>query len=248
MHIEGTAESNRTFCEWQNGTTCARPKSHATFHPIACRFFFQSCTSLKRTLYSLFRKKALYLHRSHAKAVSRCHGKPDILQFPTGASLARPPSFPTGQLTFGRWAAGDCGHNLGNALFSSSVRIVFTAWRFLFPAAHGQTYGIILSLPFSIRLSPSQNHGLCVCGQNTRIPTVPTCGVGSPSCSVWLFDTLFNRSKANRRIFDFPSLKNRFPTKKALCFSLSAVFAVCFLIDSFFRFLLFTDFLRLCRF
>nr|DAW59110.1 MAG TPA: hypothetical protein [Caudoviricetes sp.] len=27
-----------------------------------------------------------------------------------------------------------------------------------------------------------------------------------------------------------------------------AVFAVCFLIDSFFLFLLFTDFLRLCRF
>lgn len=112
----------------------------------------------------------------------------------------------------------------------------------------GRNYGIILSLPFSIRLSPSQNHGLCVCGQNTRIPTVPTCGVGSPSCSVWLFDTLFNRSKANRRIFVCPSHKNRFPTKKALCFSLSAVFAVCFLIDSFFRFLLFTDFLRLCRF
>ncbi|WP_300851273.1 hypothetical protein, partial [uncultured Rikenella sp.] len=62
-----------------------------------------------------------------AKTIFRCHGKPDILQFLTGASLARPPSFPTGQLTFGRLAAGDYGHNLGNALFSSSVRIVFTA-------------------------------------------------------------------------------------------------------------------------
>ena len=100
----------------------------------------------------------------------------------------------------------------------------------------GRNYGIIFTLPFSIRLSPSQNHGLCVCGQNTRIPTVPTCGVGSPSCSVWLFDTLFNRSKANRRIFDCPSLKNRFPTKKALCFSLSAVSAVCFLFIVFFGF------------
>lgn len=159
MHIEGTAESNRTFCGWQNGTTCAHPKSHATFHPIACRFFFQSCTSLKRTLYSLFRKKALYLHRSHAKAVSRCHGKPDILQFPTGASLARPPSFPTGQLTFGRWAAGDCGHNLGNTLFSSSVRIVFTAWRVLSPSALGAIMALFSRFPFPYDSRPPKITG-----------------------------------------------------------------------------------------
>nr|DAN79599.1 MAG TPA: hypothetical protein [Bacteriophage sp.]DAY87183.1 MAG TPA: hypothetical protein [Caudoviricetes sp.] len=45
---------------------------------------------------------------------------------------------------------------------------------------------------------------------------------------MWLFNTLFNRSKANKRIFDFPSLKNRFPTKKAFCFSLLAVFVFLF--------------------
>jgi len=53
---------------------------------------------------------------------------------------------------------------------------------------------------------------------------------------VWLFNTLFNRSKANKRIFDFPSLKNRFPTKKAFCFSLLAVVAVCFLFTDFLGF------------
>jgi hypothetical protein len=100
----------------------------------------------------------------------------------------------------------------------------------------GRNYGIIFTLPFSIRLSPSQIHGFCVCGQNTRISTVPTCGIGLPSCSVWLFNTLFNRSKANRRIFDCPSLKNRFPTKKAFCFSLSAAFAFCFLLTDFLGF------------
>ena len=55
---------------------------------------------------------------------------------------------------------------------------------------------------------------------------------------MWLFNTLFNRSKANRRIFDFPSLKNRFPTKKALCFSLLriglSVSFFCFVFTCFF--------------
>ena len=105
----------------------------------------------------------------------------------------------------------------------------------------------ILSPPFSIRLSPSQNHGFCVCGQNTRISTVPTCGIGLPFRSVWLFNTLFKRSKTHGRIFDFPSLKNRFPTKRAVCFSLLRfLLSVSYLL--FFSFLLFTDFLRLCRF
>ena len=100
----------------------------------------------------------------------------------------------------------------------------------------GRNYGIIFTLPFSIRLSPSQIHGLCVCGQNTRISTVPTCGIGLPFRSVWLFDTLFKRSETHGRIFDFPSLKNRFPTKKAFCFSLSAAFAFCFLLTDFLGF------------
>jgi hypothetical protein len=121
--------------------------------------FLSICTSLKRTLYSLFRKKALYLHRSHAKAVSRCHGKTDILQFLTDASLARPPSFPTGQLTFGRLAAGDCGHNLGNALFSSSVRIVFTAWRVLSPSALGAIMALFSRFPFPYDSHPPKFTG-----------------------------------------------------------------------------------------
>lgn len=199
-------------------------------------FSFNLHLTKTRPILAISQKSLIFASFTRKRQFLRCHGKTDILQFPTDASLARPPSFPTGQLTFGRLAAGDCGHNLGNALFSSSVRIVFTAWRFLSPAAHGQTYGIILSPPFSIRLSPSQNHGLCVCGQNTRISTVPTCGIGLPFRSVWLFDTLFKRSKTHGRIFDFPSLKNRFATKKAVFFSLSAAFAVCFLLTDFLGF------------
>nr|DAW59108.1 MAG TPA: hypothetical protein [Caudoviricetes sp.] len=42
----------------------------------------------------------------------------------------------------------------------------------------GRLMALFYRLPFSIRLSPSQNHGLCVCGQNTRISTVPTCYIG----------------------------------------------------------------------
>lgn len=65
---------------------------------------------------------------------------------------------------------------------------------------------------------------------------------------MWLFNTLFNRSKANKRIFDFPSLKNRFPTKKAFCFSLLAVWSVCFL-NLFFYYLFFYSFFSVlvCR-
>ena len=65
---------------------------------------------------------------------------------------------------------------------------------------------------------------------------------------MWLFNTLFNRSKANKRIFDFPSLKNRFPTKRAFCFSLSAVWFVCFL-NLFFYYLFFYSFFSVlvCR-
>ena len=43
-----------------------------------------------------------------------------LLQFRQDASLARSGSFPIRQLTVRRWAAGDYGHNIGNALFSSS--------------------------------------------------------------------------------------------------------------------------------
>lgn len=177
MHIAGTAESNRTFSDGKTARPVRAQKSHATFHPIACRFHLNLHLTKTRPILAISEKSLIFALFTH-KDDFLLHGKPDILQFPTGASLARPPSFPTGQLTFGRLAAGDYGHDIGNALFSSSVRIVFPAWRFLSPAAQGQTYGIILSLPFSIRLSPSQNHGLCVCGQNTRILTVPTCYIG----------------------------------------------------------------------
>lgn len=55
---------------------------------------------------------------------------------------------------------------------------------------------------------------------------------------MWLFDTLFNRSKTNGRIFVCPSHENRFPTKKALCFSLLriglSVSFFCFVFTCFF--------------
>lgn len=64
--------------------------------------------------------------------------------------------------------AGDYVHNIGIHFSQVSVRIVFTAQRFLSPSAQGRIYGIILSPLFSIRLSHSQICVLCVCGLKTR--------------------------------------------------------------------------------
>ncbi len=52
---------------------------------------------------------------------------PYVLQFRQGVSLARPASFAMRQHTCGRSAVGDCGHNIGNTLFSGSVQGVFPA-------------------------------------------------------------------------------------------------------------------------
>ena len=76
-----------------------------------------------------------------------------LLQFRQDASLARSGSFPIRQLTVRRWAAGDYGHNIGNALFSSSVRTVFPLPCILSPCAQGRNYGIILARPFQWRYS-----------------------------------------------------------------------------------------------
>lgn len=111
----------------------------------------------------------------------------------------------------------------------------------LSPAAHGQTYGIIFSRPFSIQLSRSQINALCVCGRNTRISTVSTCGVGSPSCSVWLFNTLFNHSIVNRHFLIFPASKKGFPEKR-LFVSRFCGFRFLFRIYRFLFVFLFTDF------
>ena len=100
-------------------------------------------------------------------------------------------------------------------------------WAQLWHYFHASLFHTTLTLP---------KRGFCVCGQNTRISTVPTCGIGLPFRSVWLFDTLFKRSKTHGRIFDFPSLKNRFPTKKAVFVSLSAAFTFCFLLTDFLGF------------
>ena len=149
----------------------ARPvraqKSHATFHPIACRFHLnlhltKTCPILaiseKSPIFASFTRKDDYPLSWQARHTP----------ISTGASLARPPSFPTGQLTLGRLAAGDCGHDIGNALFSSSVRTVFPLPCILSPCAQGRNYGIILTRPFSIQLSHSQICVLCVCGLKTR--------------------------------------------------------------------------------
>ena len=143
-----------------------------------------------------------------------------VLQFRQGVSLARPGSFPIRQLTGKRSRLVIMGITLAMLFSQAPVRIVFTAQRFLSPSAQGRNYGIILSPLFSTRLSHSQNCVLCVCGLKTRFQTVPICYIGLQSRAVWLFDTLFNRSKTNGRIFACPSHENRFPTKKALCFSL----------------------------
>lgn len=134
----------------------ARPvrarKSHATFHPIACRFHLNLHLTKTRPILAISEKSpifALFTRKGGFPLSWQARHTP----ISTGASLARPPSFPTGQLTVRRLAAGDCGHNLGNALFSSSVRTVFPLPCILSPAAHGQTYGIILTRPFQWRCS-----------------------------------------------------------------------------------------------
>ena len=76
-----------------------------------------------------------------------------VLQFRQGVSLARPEPFPVRQQTVRRLAAGDYGHNIGNALFSSSVRTVFPLPCILSPCAQGRNYGIILTRPFQWRYS-----------------------------------------------------------------------------------------------
>lgn len=118
-----------------------------------------------------------------------------LLQFRQDASLARSGSFPIRQLTVRRWAAGDYGHNIGNALFSCSAAIWYcsiacNSFRLCFPFATGHSSG-------------------------TGLVTVPTCPfvtftfqfmqrstdkhlISKPFvCEAWLFNALFNRSIAN---------------------------------------------------
>ena len=72
-----------------------------------------------------------------------------LLQFRQDASLARSGSFPIRQLTVRRWAAGDYGHNIGNALFSSSVRTVFRYRAFYLRAHKGAIMALFLHVLFS---------------------------------------------------------------------------------------------------
>lgn len=94
---------------------------------------------------------------------------PLVLQFRKGVSLARPAPFPVRQLTVRRWAAGDYGHSIGNTLFSSSVRIVFSAivnfnsgcnwadlWHYFFTSLFPKT-------------RTTKIYVLCLGGQNTRV-------------------------------------------------------------------------------
>ena len=134
---------------------------------------------------------------------------PGYSNFVRGVSLARPASFPMRQLTVRRWAAGDCGHNLGNALFSSSVQAVFPATvNFISGCTRADLWHYFFTSFFHTTTLPNYC-ALCMRSKYTYL-AVSTCGVGSPSCSVWLFDTLFNRSKANRRFLLFQSAKKCF--------------------------------------
>ena len=70
-----------------------------------------------------------------------------LLQFRQDASLARSGSFPIRQLTVRRWAAGDYGHNIGNALFSCGL---FFRYRAFYLRAHkGAIMALFLHVLFS---------------------------------------------------------------------------------------------------
>jgi hypothetical protein len=133
-----------------------------------------------------------------------------ILQFHAGISPTRSRSFPSGQLTFRRVAAGDCGYDIGNTLFSSPVQGVFPAWRILSPSAQGRIYGIIhYASLFSATVLPNLTYFWHSDISNTYF-SVPTCCIGLQSCAVWLFNTLFERSEAYRHFLIFRSSKKCF--------------------------------------
>ena len=199
---------------------CA-PKIARYLSPDSVQIFL-SILHLTKTypILAISEKSPIFASFTRKKAVSRCHGKPDILQFPTGASLARPPSFPTGQLTFGRWAAGDCGHNLGNALFSSSVRIVFTAWRVLSPSALGAIMALFSRFPFPYDSRPPKITGFAYADKihvfrpfrlAALVRRSARCGYLTPYLSV---------PKRTDEFLIFPASKIGFP-QKGLFFSRS---------------------------
>lgn len=138
------------------------------------------------------------------------------------------------QLTVRRWAAGDYGHKLGNALFSSSVQAVFPATvNFSSGCAWADLWHYFFTSFFHTTTLPNYC-ALCMRSKYTYL-AVPTCSVGSLSCSVWLFNTLFNRSIANRHFLIFPASKKGFPEKR-LFVSRFCGFCCLFLIDRFFCF------------
>lgn len=149
---------------------------------------------------------------------------PLVLQFRKGVSLARPAPFPVRQLTVRRWAAGDYGHSIGNTLFSSSVRIVFSAivnfnsgcnwadlWHYFFTTL----------FPYNSR---SQIIAFCVCGQSTR--TLPfllaTLVCSSVRCGC-LTPSLIAPKRTD--VFCFSRVQKNVSNKKTLLF---LAFAVCF--------------------
>ena len=116
---------------------CAPKNCTPPFTRWRADFSFNLHLTKTRPILAISQKSLIFASFTRKRQFLRCHGKTDILQFLTDASLARPPSFPTGQLTVRRLAAGDCGHSLGNALFSSSVRAVFLAMAYFISGCTG---------------------------------------------------------------------------------------------------------------
>lgn len=126
-HIEGTRGIEPRILLLAKRHDLCVPKIARHLSPDGVQIFLSICTSLKRALYSLFREKTLYLHRYRQKAVSRCLGNPQLLQFRLRRFFGTSRIFSNAAANDKAVAAGDCGHNLGNALFSSSVQAVFPA-------------------------------------------------------------------------------------------------------------------------
>lgn len=173
-------------------------------------------------------------------------GSPELLPFRSGVSLARSASFPMRQLTLRRWAAGDYGHDMGNALFSSSVRSVFPLPCILSPCATGRNYGIILTRPFSIQLSHSQNLACFV--YVVKEYSLPFRLATLVRCSAWCgYLTPYLIAPKRTDIFCFSQLQKNVSNKKSCLFLAFAVFAVCFLNLFFYIFFYSFFFVLVCR-
>lgn len=138
-------------CEmWQSLPRAHNPPMYFTLHARVLIHF----RNFLDVPHSLLAKNAIFavLDDKYPKLCIMANAY--LLPFRQDVSLARPTPFPVWQLTFGRWTVGDYGYNIGNTLFSSSVRSAFSALCILFRAQLGALMALFLHFPFQCSILP----------------------------------------------------------------------------------------------